>query len=152
MEKTLLLLFLLVFMWFGLGKLWPKRGAPLLPDSKIITIGNTSLSVEVAADDGAILKGLSGREKLAENAGLLFVFPAPGYYPFWMKDMHFPIDIMWVGADKKIVGFSQNLLSESYPTTFTPPLPVQYVIEVNAGWVKSRGINVGDLLTFPNNL
>ncbi|MEK7611570.1 MAG: DUF192 domain-containing protein [Patescibacteria group bacterium] len=152
MEKTLFLLFLLVFLWFGWGKLWPKKEAPLVSDLKIITIGNTSLSVEVAVDNEAITRGLSGREKLAEKAGLLFVFPAPGYYPFWMKEMRFPIDIIWIGADKKVVGFSENILPESYPATFAPPSPVQYVVEVNAGWVEERGILVGDILTLSERL
>lgn len=147
MEKPLLILCLLIFLWFGWGKLWPKRGVSLTPIPKTITLGSTSLSVEVAADNSAITQGLSGREKLADNTGLLFIFPVPGYYPFWMKDMRFPIDIIWIGADKKVVGFSENLSPESYPKTFAPPSPVQYVLEVNAGWVKERGIVIGDFLT-----
>lgn len=146
MEKTLLLIILLFFLWFSWQKLWPKGTSSVSSGLKTVTIGKASLSVEVAVGNEAITRGLSGLEKLADNAGLLFVFPAPGSYSFWMKEMRFPIDIIWIGADKKILGFSENIAPESYPSTFSPPSPVQYVIEVGAGWVKNAGVKAGELV------
>lgn len=113
-----------------------------------VTVGNVSLIVDRVSSPAAVARGLSGRVSLADKEGMLFVFPKPAVYRFWMKEMCFPIDIIWIGADKKVVGFSENLAPESYPEAFAPPGPVRYVLEVNAGWVRKHGIMVGaDLIT-----
>lgn len=124
---------------------------PPVPLIKMV-IDAAPLLVELAETPAQIERGLSKRKSLPKDQGMLFVFKQPGLYPFWMKDMYFPIDIIWIGADKKVVGFSENLAPESYPETFAPPLPVQYVLEVDAGWVKEHGILVGDILSTPKDL
>ncbi len=78
---------------------------------------------------------------------MLFVFPKADYYPFWMPDMHFPLDIIWIGADKKIISISENippLLDKTKPTYYLSPKPAQYVLEVKAGFAKKHNIKIGD--------
>lgn len=79
---------------------------------------------------------------------MIFVFDRSGFYPFWMKGMLFPLDFVWIGRDKKVAGVTANVAPETYPQAFLPPLPVKYVLEVNAGWVKEHGIKVGDAVSF----
>ncbi|OHA92045.1 MAG: hypothetical protein A3J09_00920 [Candidatus Zambryskibacteria bacterium RIFCSPLOWO2_02_FULL_51_21] len=95
------------------------------------TIGG--LVLEIANTDAERTQGLSGRASLPAGTGLLFVFESPGKYGFWMKDMNFPIDIVWLGDGMLPVGIEKNVSPDSYPQVFYPPVPVRYVLEVNAG-------------------
>lgn len=89
-------------------------------------------------------KGLSGKDPLLPLEGLLFVFPQDGSYSFWMKDMKFSIDILWISSDGYIVHALQALSPESYPHTFTSPEPARYVLELPSGFMERHEIFVGD--------
>lgn len=110
-----------------------------------VKIGNVTIEVEVADTPLAREKGLSGRESLEENRGMLFVFPKKGYYSFWMKEMNFPIDIIWI-ADDKIVDIAPSVptLAGEFLKTYQPKEPVNFVLEVNAGFSESHSLKVGD--------
>ncbi len=90
--------------------------------------------------------GLSNRASLAPNSAMLFVFDKPDKYGFWMKDMKFNIDIIWLDKDAKVVHVEKNLSPDSYPDTFIPPEDSQYVLEVNAGFADKIGVTVGKKL------
>lgn len=114
-----------------------------MPDSthlKLLTIGHARVWVEIADTPAAITQGLSGREKLPDDQGMLFMFERPGIYSFWMKDMHFPIDIVWIDADWRVVDISSQVDPATFPERFAPKESVQYVLEVNAGKAKEWGI------------
>ena len=116
-----------------------------------LAIGSTEIPVEVASTDEAIKKGLSGRAELAEDSGMLFVFSTPYKYRFWMPDMHFPIDIIWIGENYEVVGVSQNISNDfdpENPVFYSPPQPTKYVLEVNAGFAAVHGVEVGDIALF----
>lgn len=113
-----------------------------------IRIGNASLAVEVADSPNERAAGLSGRISLAENKGMLFIFKEPGFHPFWMKDMNFPLDIIWIDKNKKIAGIVNSASPDSYPRLFIPPEAVLYVLEVNAGWSKTHSILPGMSVSF----
>lgn len=110
-----------------------------------VKVGGVQYLAHVA--DTAILraKGLSGRKELKEGEGMLFIFEKEGEYGFWMKDMLFPIDIIWI-AGKRVVGFSENLSHEKSQQSviYNPPEPVDMVLEVSAGQVKNSRIKIGD--------
>ena len=72
---------------------------------KILKINQINLNIEISDTKAKREQGLSGKEGLAENEGMLFVFEKEGYYGFWMKDMNFPIDIAWLDKNKKIIYF-----------------------------------------------
>ncbi len=104
------------------------------PDASQVQVGGQRFRVEVAASEAAREQGLSRRPALAAEAGMLFVLPAPGFHGFWMKDMAFPIDLVWISPDQVVLG-AQRLTpctAQSCPIHY-PPGPATYVLEVNAG-------------------
>ena len=74
---------------------------------------------------------------------MLFIFPTPAPRAFWMKDMRFALDIIWIGSDLRVVDITENALPESYPATFSPRAPAQFVLEVPAGLVPRYRIRPG---------
>lgn len=117
-----------------------------------VLMRGVEIPVEVANDIASRAKGLSGRASLPENAGMLFTFPEPGLHQFWMPDMRFPIDIIWIESGI-VVGISPDAQPETdplYPRRYSPPEPVRYVLEVNAGFARTRGILTGAPVVFQN--
>lgn len=111
----------------------------------MIRIGEkTEVFIEYATTGSQRVKGLSNRENLPQNQGLLFVFEKPDFHKFWMKDMYFPIDIIWIDENWKIIDITKNISPETYPKTFSPKLPAKYVLEVNADFGENSKINIGD--------
>lgn len=107
-----------------------------------------SFSLEVAATEPSRELGLGGRTSLPANHGMLFVFDQVKPECFWMKDMHFSIDMIWVSADKKVVHIEPNVSPSTYPNSFCPEAPVKYVIELNAGMAQAADIHDGETLVF----
>jgi uncharacterized membrane protein (UPF0127 family) len=128
--------------------------APTMATSTISTavIGNTAVQVEVEDTDASREQGLSGRTSLAEGSGMLFVFDSPGKYGFWMKDMNFAIDMLFMDASGKIVTIAADASPAGYhlnpPQVFYPASPVMYVLEVPAGFAAGHGIAEGQTVTF----
>lgn len=118
--------------------------APLYP----LTIGNTEIFVGIADNDASRAQGLSGRESLQENEGLLFVFEHPDRYGFWMRDMYFAIDMIWIDSGKQIVHIESSVEPETFPKVFRPEGDALYVLEVNAGFSEKHDIEVGDHIDF----
>lgn len=109
-----------------------------------IKINDATLNIEIADSPVEQQKGLSGRVNLPHDTGLLFIMSQISQPAFWMKEMNFPIDIIWIDEDWIITEISPNLAPETYPQTFTPKKPIRYVLEVNAGWVSQNKIRTGD--------
>ena len=114
----------------------------------IVHIAGETLYVDVAQTPAERQQGLSGRDLLLPGTGMLFVFPEEGKYPFWMKDMRFPIDIIWLGGNGRVVGFWKDATPSSYPRHYAPEAPAQYVLEVPAGFVRAHGVAVGETAVF----
>ena len=93
-------------------------------------------------------KGLSIFNKINDSQAMLFVFDSSKKYSFWMKDMKFPIDIVWLDENGQIVFISENVPVDSYPNMFTPDTDSRYVLEFNADIVKKDGIKIGDTCNF----
>lgn len=111
-----------------------------------VVIGQTIIPVELATTTAAVQKGLSGRTSLDSQSGMLFVFAKPDRYRFWMPDMRFPLDIIWIN-NGKVVDISENVSNKfdpANPNFYTPSQPAQYVLEVNAGFAASKHIQIGD--------
>ncbi|OGM97057.1 MAG: hypothetical protein A3B86_02905 [Candidatus Yanofskybacteria bacterium RIFCSPHIGHO2_02_FULL_38_22b] len=117
-------------------------------EQKIIYINGRPLKVEIADEPHEQSRGLSGREFLKANEGMLFVFSQSDKHSFWMKDMKFPLDIIWIDEKKTMVDMAKNLSPEIFPATFSPSSPVKYVLEINAGWSDRHNIKVGDTISF----
>ena len=81
---------------------------------------------------------------------MLFIFKKLDYHGFWMKNMEFPLDIIWIGADKKIVDICQGALpcKDSTCNIILPKYPAAFVLELNSGFTKDHNINIGDKVLF----
>jgi uncharacterized protein len=112
----------------------------------IVQVGSASVRAEVADDEASRQRGLSGRDSLAPDAGMLFVLPndSPS---FWMKDMRFPIDVVWI-RDGRVVDVALRVQPPAGPDaplpTFSPRFPANQALEVNAGWIEQHGVARGD--------
>jgi len=93
-------------------------------------------------------KGLSGRSSLGADEVMLFTFEREGRNFFWMKDMLFSIDIVWLDSDKKVIHIEQSVKPESFPKSFGPDEDSKYVLEFKEGVAESIGLEVGDRVDF----
>ncbi|MBI2034893.1 MAG: DUF192 domain-containing protein [Candidatus Levybacteria bacterium] len=120
----------------------------LLNKESTVTINNKVFKVEVAKDQTTRAKGLSGRESLMEEKAMLFLFEKPDYYSFWMKNMQFPLDIIFISKDK-IVTVVNNVqpLKEGQDNTILPTEPIDKVLEINAGLAQKYNLKKGDKVT-----
>lgn len=119
-------------------------------DNQTIQIGSNTIFVEIADTDEARTIGLSGRESLASGTGILFIFDNPGIYGFWMKDMRFPIDIVWIDENWKVIGVDNSVDPATFPTIFYPKSAAKFVLELNSGDAARWGIDAGLTLS-PNH-
>jgi len=123
------------------------------PEKKVIHIGDVELQVEVADTIPLRARGLSDRENLDENSGMLFIYSKPDIRKFWMKDMHFALDVLWI-SDNVVVGFQENVPFEQDNVDvvrFASELPAEWALEVNAGWITKHGIKIGDTVDINND-
>lgn len=109
-----------------------------------ISVGGTVVNAFVADSDDERSLGLSGHAPLKPREGMLFEFDEDGMYGFWMKDMLFSIDIVWLSIDGTIVSIVSHASPESYPTVFKPDRPARYVLELPAGTAATLGVKIGD--------
>jgi hypothetical protein len=113
-----------------------------------IYISGTGISrfiVEVANTDAERIQGLSDRPDLLPRNGLLFIFDSVGVQSMWMKNMNFPLDIVWIDANKKIVKIQENALPCSMNSThiceaYSSIYPIKYAIELKAGDATAIGL------------
>lgn len=118
-------------------------------DSLVMYVESSPLSVTIADEPAEHRQGLSGVESLSEFEGKLFIFPKEDYYGMWMKDMLFPIDIIWIDNDLRIVHIEENVSPATFPDTFATPVPARFVLETNAFFAKSANVEVGDVVSLP---
>lgn len=108
-----------------------------------ITTPKGAITAEVADTKSSRELGLSNRKSMQENEAMLFVFDSPGRYGFWMKDMAFPLDIVWINQNGVVVEIQRNVLPESYPKTFMNASPANYVLELPAGISLKQSLYIG---------
>lgn len=113
-----------------------------------VVLKGKRFTVELSETQQEQALGLMFREEMAENHGMLFVFPAEGMRSFWMKNTRIPLDIFYFDADLSLVSVSENTKPcktqrcPSYPSTG----PAKYVLELNAGKASELGVQPGDVL------
>ena len=134
---------LLMMIIIGAGYFFFFRKSPLSKSQ--IKVGSHAFEIEIANTAASRAQGLSGREKLKDNEGMLFVFPSVGSHSFWMMGMNFHLDFVWI-LDDEVAGITENVQPEKklFPTILYPLIPVNKVLEINAGEAAKRGIKAGD--------
>lgn len=111
---------------------------------RTLSINNHQVVIEIADTPAKRQLGLGNRDSLEANHGMLFVFDQPDEACFWMKDMHFNLDILWFDANKHLIYQKPNLSPDTYPNTFCPPTKADYVLEINAGEAAKLNIKNQD--------
>ncbi len=136
-------LLVVVGVWFVVTKPRPHRAL------STIKIGQAQYEVEVARSAAQQARGLSFRESLAQDRGMLFVFKEPSTQRFWMFGMKIPLDFVWI-RDGAVVALSENIPPprKSPPAIVSPDEPADQVLEINAGEIKRREIKIGDPVSY----
>jgi uncharacterized membrane protein (UPF0127 family) len=112
---------------------------------RLLTVDGQTIYVSVADTESSRELGLGGRESLVADEGMLFIFPVEGNYPFWMKDMRFAIDMVWIRNDGTILYIQGGVVPATYPESFAPKTGLaRYVLELPAGYAIAHNIKVGD--------
>lgn len=111
---------------------------------------NLKVEVEVAETLWEQARGLMGRQSLAEDEGMLFVFSDEAPRSFWMKNTYIPLDLIFISQEKKIVEIKRNFepCQESNCPVYRSQASAKYVLEVNGGFCEKHQIEVGDELDF----
>lgn len=116
-------------------------GAAAPTSNGTVTFGNHVLNVELAADPPSREQGLMGRQSMAPDAGMLFIFPDRAPRVFWMRQTPLPLSIAFLADDGTIVHLAD--MQPHDETLIASRHPVRYALEVNQGWFAARGIAVG---------
>lgn len=123
------------------------------PLGKKIIINGHIINIEVAVTNSEKQKGLGDRDSLASDSGMLFVYQNRDRYDYWMKGMRFPLDYIWIDGNR-VVDLSPNIPApaalDEAPYELAPKVPVDKVLEVNAGTIQILGTQVGDTVSFSN--
>jgi uncharacterized membrane protein (UPF0127 family) len=109
---------------------------------KSVEIQDHKFAVDLAVTPTEREKGLGGREQLCSDCGMLFIFPQKGVYDFWMKDMRFNLDIIWI-SDGKIVYIAKDNSFQNL-NLINPGMEANLVLEVNANLSDEYGWKIGD--------
>lgn len=142
-----LALFLLagLFVWFLAGDVSPLTDLPRgSRDMKQLLVRGTPVDARLAVTREEQIRGLSGTQSLPDGEGLLFVYAEPSRSGIWMKDMNYPIDVLWISEEGKIVHIVENMRPESYPQAYYPDEDATYVLELPSGFVEIHGTQEGD--------
>lgn len=128
-----------------------------MPDLPLVTIGQFAWPVELAVTGEQQAQGLSGRAELAAGSGMLFVWDQESRRSFWMPDMNFPLDLVWISGDCAVVDITRDAPPQA-PGQSRDELPrytvegVQYVLEINAGESALHSVNPGDRVEFTGSI
>lgn len=134
---------------------WPAERVVVGNDNRCLTKAGENprrsaclANLEVADTDAKRIKGLSDRDALGEGRGMLFISDVAETQCFWMKDMRFSIDMIWLDDQKKVQKIVPSVSPDSYPSQFCHEQPSLYVLELNSGQSAKMGITVGETLIF----
>lgn len=146
MNKLFIAIALLLLIFFGLVIVLISGYKE--PESKFITVNNTKIRVLTVRTSDEITRGLGGIDTLPKDTGMLFFMQQKATHGFWMKDMKFPIDIVWIDDDRVIdITRDVPVVKIGNLPLYYPKRPVNLVLELPAGYTKANNINIGDYIT-----
>ena len=136
----------------------PEPTSTPLPDAPLVHIGDTVYVVDLAVTPAERQQGLSGRPSMAAERGMLFVYGEDGRRAFWMPNMHFPLDMVWIRSDCIVAGVTADVPNppldtprnqlELYPSAGL----VRFILELNAGQAAMHGIEPGGAVEFDGQI
>ena len=138
--KITLLFFLVTLFSYAWGKEITRK----------VCLREVCVQAEVADSPIKRQRGLMFHRPLGDNEGMLFVFEREDLHAFWMKNMHFPLDIIWINSNKRVVDIKTNLAPCRLGPcpNIIPRATAKYVLEVRSGFVIRNNIKVGDQVSF----
>ena len=146
MKKLIAITIILV----GIFSIWFYSRHPL---QTTVAVRNSTFIVDIAITAKEKEIGLGYRESLPSDHGMLFVYDHKEIYSYWMRNMKFPIDIVWID-DRTIVDITKNVPVSGKPVSelpiYHPIVPADKVLEINAGLSDRYGIFVGDKIIIKN--
>ena len=122
----------------------PTKAQPKLPTLKL-WIGAHEIEAEIAATGPSIQAGMMFRTNMAENAGMLFVFPYTHQASFWMKNTLVPLSIGFIDPEGRLLE-TNDMFPLKTNAVVSASSEVQYVLEVNQGWFKKNAVGPGTLI------
>lgn len=140
----------IVRLFFALGALTALTESACAKEPRVVlhtARGDVPVTVEIAATPERRSFGLMYRKDLAADAGMLFIFEHSEPLTFWMKNTPLPLDMIFIGEDRRVVG----IVKDAVPYTTAPRgvgKPARYVLEVNAGFSTRHGVHDGDAVSF----
>lgn len=152
MSKLLFIFFLFLALIAFTVLVKDRSGEPeVIPlyekQTRTITVADKKIEVEIAQSPEQRQQGLGNRTSLPKDQGMLFLFPRKDYYRFWMKDMRFSLDFLWIDQNV-IVDLTQNISEIDQKKNYQPKFPVDKVLELNAGFIKENQVKIGDQVNF----
>lgn len=145
MKKIIVFITFLVLIYFL------RKNYIISSTKQSVQINTKTIFVEVADTDAKRNQGLSDRTSLEPDSGMLFLFPKPGLYSFWMYHMNFPLDVVYIYKNK-VVDLKENIPApekgEENPPVFASSSSSDKVLEINSGKVKVWNIRIGDSVSF----
>jgi uncharacterized membrane protein (UPF0127 family) len=127
---------------------WALSPAHASPAAPQVCHQDNCVDVEVVSKEPDMERGLMYRTNMDQNKGMIFIFNVDDRQQFWMKNMHFSLDILWISLEGRIVDIGKNI-----PACAADPCPVytpqgagRYVLELNSGYTASHQWKVGDKL------
>jgi len=149
LKRILLILFVLTLIYIIFIFVYKPKTKTIS-----ITLGHTKYNFEIAKTISQKSTGLSNRNYLCPNCGMIFVYPKESIYPFWMKDTLIPLDMIWLDKTGKIVTYHNALPEPNVPLTklknYRNISPAQYIIEINSGDFNKLNLKIGDIINLPN--
>ena len=140
--KKLVSLICLILISFSIG---------CLDTNDVVRVYIDNVYVDAVIADSTLerTRGLMFKDNLNETEGMFFVFDTEGYHKFWMKNMNFPIDIIWINANLSIVHIEQNVppCKDDDCPSYPPSKPAKYVLEVKANFTERNKIKVGNTIS-----
>jgi len=139
---------IILFFLFSLAVLYIAKNKTLNP--KRVCFQENCFFVEVADTPEKRAQGLMLRQELADDKGMLFVFPKQGIYAFWMKNTLIPLDIIWINKEQEVVFIKQDALpcKTDICQSINPEKEAKYVLELKAGIALDTGLKIGDKFSF----
>lgn len=126
------------------------RNAVSPNDARVVRIGNYEYKLIHARTEFERQVGLSSYNIMPPKSAMIFVSDKPGDMKFWMKDMKFSIDIIWLSEKNQIIRIIDRLSPSTYPRAYSSIMPAKYVIEFPAGAAQKSKILEGDYITLSN--
>ena len=145
MSKDIIIV-LLIPLIFAIILIWRLMVyTPANPNIVDLKIKDQNYKIELATTNAQRTKGLSQRQTLCPNCGMLFIFNFETYLPFWMKDTLIPLDMIWLNKSGQIVDI-KTVTETNSQKIYQNQTTAKYVLELNANDSQKIGLKIGDII------